>query len=349
MVKNVQSRPNHLLRTARKERGWTQKNVADQIGAPLALNVTRWESGTSFPSAHYVEKLCVLFGKSARELGLLQEEYQTTEQHESAVEALVSSPGQPFPITQPMNHKPIRPTLFLIAGLIIMLVILVGSSLFYFVYARRDIPHPTPVAVSDAEATATFIAANPDPYPPHTGKFAFHDPLSKPYLWGSYNYSFGTCQFSQGSYHASVTKAAMANLCFSPDIHGGNFTFEVAMKITQGDCGGIIFRSNEPNDYSFLVCRDGYYSFSVYKGLTNSTDLVSKSSPAIVVGLDQLNVIALVANGSLFDLYVNKQKVDSIHDTSYSDGQIALAAVNSPSAGTTLTNVTYSNMKMWTM
>jgi len=46
---------------------------------------------------------------------------------------------------------------------------------------------------------------------------------------------------------------------------------------------------------------------------------------------------------------VNKQKVDSIHDTSYSDGQIALAAVNSPSAGTTLTNVTYSNMKMWTM
>lgn len=75
MVKKAaESIPNQRLRMARKERGWTQKDVADHIGSPLALNVSRWESGTAFPSAHYVEKLCQLFGKGARELGLVQDE-----------------------------------------------------------------------------------------------------------------------------------------------------------------------------------------------------------------------------------------------------------------------------------
>src|SRR5579859_2698446 len=69
--KAAQSTPNQLLRSARLERGWTQKDVADRIGAPLDLNVTRWERGTSRPSAYYVQKLCELFGKSVSELGLL--------------------------------------------------------------------------------------------------------------------------------------------------------------------------------------------------------------------------------------------------------------------------------------
>src|SRR5947209_5971033 len=72
MVKKAaQANPNHLLRRARLERGWTQKDVADRIGAPLDLNVTRWERGTAAPSAYYLQRLCELFGKSADELGLL--------------------------------------------------------------------------------------------------------------------------------------------------------------------------------------------------------------------------------------------------------------------------------------
>jgi tetratricopeptide (TPR) repeat protein/transcriptional regulator with XRE-family HTH domain len=73
--------PNHLLRTARKERGWTQRQVADQIGAPLSLNVSRWENGTAFPSLYYLERLCQLFGKSAHELGLSQLEGEAQGEH----------------------------------------------------------------------------------------------------------------------------------------------------------------------------------------------------------------------------------------------------------------------------
>jgi predicted ATPase/DNA-binding XRE family transcriptional regulator len=75
MVKKASdARPNLLLRTARKECGWTQQQVADRIGASQSLNVSRWESGTAFPSAYYVQQLCQLFGKSARELGLIRDE-----------------------------------------------------------------------------------------------------------------------------------------------------------------------------------------------------------------------------------------------------------------------------------
>jgi tetratricopeptide (TPR) repeat protein/class 3 adenylate cyclase/DNA-binding XRE family transcriptional regulator len=69
--KAAQATPNELLTRARLERGWTQKDLADRIGAPLNLNVNRWERGIAKPSAYYVQRLCEVFGKSASELGLL--------------------------------------------------------------------------------------------------------------------------------------------------------------------------------------------------------------------------------------------------------------------------------------
>jgi tetratricopeptide (TPR) repeat protein/transcriptional regulator with XRE-family HTH domain len=77
MVKKAaQATPNQLLRQARLERGWTQKDVADRIGAPLNLNVNRWERGTSKPSTHYIQKLCEVFGKTPSELGFLSSQEQ---------------------------------------------------------------------------------------------------------------------------------------------------------------------------------------------------------------------------------------------------------------------------------
>jgi predicted ATPase/transcriptional regulator with XRE-family HTH domain len=74
MVKKAaQATPNQLLRRARLERGWTQKVVADRIGAPNDMMVTRWERGTAFPSAYYIERLCQLFEQRASDLGLLPE------------------------------------------------------------------------------------------------------------------------------------------------------------------------------------------------------------------------------------------------------------------------------------
>ena len=66
-------KPNALLKRERELRGWSQARVAEEIGT-TALNVGRWERGASMPYPHFREKLCLLFGKDARELGLLDAE-----------------------------------------------------------------------------------------------------------------------------------------------------------------------------------------------------------------------------------------------------------------------------------
>ncbi len=78
--KAAQANPNRQLRQERELRCWSQLEVADQIGT-TSLNVSRWERGITFPTPHFRQELCTLFGKSAGELGLLLDE--TTDSHGS--------------------------------------------------------------------------------------------------------------------------------------------------------------------------------------------------------------------------------------------------------------------------
>ncbi|GHO50536.1 helix-turn-helix domain-containing protein [Ktedonospora formicarum] len=67
------TQPNLLLKRARMERGWSQQEVADLIGAPQAFMVNRWENGVVFPGPDYRKKLCALFQKDLKELGLIRQ------------------------------------------------------------------------------------------------------------------------------------------------------------------------------------------------------------------------------------------------------------------------------------
>src|SRR5260370_1686689 len=98
--KAAQATPNRQLRQERDLRCWSQLEVADQIGTS-SLNVSRWERGITFPTAHFRQELCTLFGKSAVELGLLQVPDETTDSHDSIpphpsppAQCSVSSPPQ---------------------------------------------------------------------------------------------------------------------------------------------------------------------------------------------------------------------------------------------------------------
>src|SRR5579863_6123346 len=73
MKKTSVAKPNLRLKEERELRGWSQKFVADEIGADRYY-LSRWEHGTASPSPYYRQKLCTLFGMNARELGLLQED-----------------------------------------------------------------------------------------------------------------------------------------------------------------------------------------------------------------------------------------------------------------------------------
>src|SRR5947209_17752212 len=109
MVKNVaQAIPNRQLQAARKAHGWTQSEVAERIGASSPLNVTRWERGTTFPSAFYLKKLCQLFDKTPQELGLLQEEHTVPQRHGGSRDATPSVPLWNVPYRGSQHFSPVK-------------------------------------------------------------------------------------------------------------------------------------------------------------------------------------------------------------------------------------------------
>ncbi len=61
-----------ILKRERKQRGWTQEDVARHISCD-SKTVGRWERGKTFPSLYYQQGLMKLFEKNAEELGLMDE------------------------------------------------------------------------------------------------------------------------------------------------------------------------------------------------------------------------------------------------------------------------------------
>ena len=66
------TRLNNRLRQERIGRNWRQRDLAEQLGTTV-VTVKRWERGYQQPSTYFQIKLCALFGKSAEELGLGEE------------------------------------------------------------------------------------------------------------------------------------------------------------------------------------------------------------------------------------------------------------------------------------
>jgi len=181
----------------------------------------------------------------------------------------------------------------------------------------------TATGVAQANATASVIAANPDPYPPTNGKLVLYDPLTSITNSQWFNYtdsSFGGhCGFTGGTYHLSQTKTHRFYECTSTSIFQ-NFAFEVQMRIISGDCGGLVFRSNAKGQmYMLSICQGGSYQFYMYPDFSgnNIKTLTGGSASAIKTGLNQPNTVAVVANASNLDLYVNNKKIDRVNDSAY--------------------------------
>lgn len=88
--------PNQRLKEARELRGWSQKYVADQIGADHYY-LSRWERGTASPSPYYRSKLCALFGLDARALGLVADSPGKREETPQAPETAAPAETAPAP------------------------------------------------------------------------------------------------------------------------------------------------------------------------------------------------------------------------------------------------------------
>lgn len=63
---------NLKLRREREIRGWTQEELAENIGSD-SKTISRWERAKAFPSPYYQQQLMKILGKSLEELGLIDD------------------------------------------------------------------------------------------------------------------------------------------------------------------------------------------------------------------------------------------------------------------------------------
>jgi len=115
------------------------------------------------------------------------------------------------------------------------------------------------------------------------------------------------------------------------------------MTIVEGNFGGIAFRTDGTRSqiYYFLIGQNGSYELDIHAD--NRQVLKSGTSSMINTGQDRSNLIAIVANGSTIDLYVNMQHIDSVSDNTYSTGQIGVTAFSTGDP----TEVKFNNAKVW--
>ncbi len=206
------------------------------------------------------------------------------------------------------------------------LLIAVGSSLGVFYFTRGN---------------------QQNPYPPY-GTLALDDPLSDnshSYNWHDSGDSLGTCAFTGGAYHVNALQQGSNHYCIASPTFS-DFAYQVQMTIVKGYAGGIIFRDDDTkgNFYLFGIGQDGGYQLDIVNSGNFHILRTRGSGTATNAGLNQSILLAVVVHGSTINVYVNNKNIDSVNDSSYTQGQIGVfeSDMNGP------TEVVFSNAKVWT-
>lgn len=213
--------------------------------------------------------------------------------------------------------------------------------------ARATVTAATQATVQ-AQATATALQ---DLYATSTqGVPAFFSLLSSQDAgnWDVYDtLGGGGCAFAGGALHSSINQKSFYVPCFAHATHFTNFVLEAEMTIVRGDQGGLIFRANAAvsHFYSFRVSSDGTYSLYLSKDDRHSTPLLYDTSNLIKIGPSATNRLTVIAKGGNVYLYINKQFVNSLSDTTYGSGAIGVFAGDSSNA----TDVAFKNVRVWTI
>jgi hypothetical protein len=194
------------------------------------------------------------------------------------------------------------------------------------------------------QATATVTAIQTD-YNVTSGTPAFSDSLNSP---SSNNWDNGSeCNYANGAYHVKQTQKNTVLYCVANATNFNNFVYQIQMTIVSGEYGGIVFRADSANSkfYLFRINQAGAYDLYVYidtsgqhaKTLTTGTALNMNQ------GANQSNTLTAIAHGNSIALYVNKQYLTSVNDSTLTAGQIGVVSDDI----TIPTEVVYSQAQVW--
>ena len=271
-------------------------------------------------------------------------------------------PQQPYnaPPAQPQKRSPVRAIVLAVIALVIILAAVFGFLIYQSGQTAQHNANATATVLTQAHnnatatvlaqqnATATAVASATaiatSHYPPFT-TVALNDSLTS--ASSAWNTST-ICHFSSTGYQISIQQANSLQPCVDSGQYG-ELAYQVTMSISQGDCGGLIFRYVDNNNFFFFeVCANGRYELGDYVN-NNESDLGFHANSAIKQGLNQQNMIAVTVQGDTINMYVNGNNIDGATDSiltgsTFSQGRVGLLAHDAGDP----TSVTYIDALVWT-
>jgi hypothetical protein len=211
----------------------------------------------------------------------------------------------------------------------------------------------TSQASATAVASATATALQAILSQATSGNPTLNDPLNAPssnnwdQLSASNSTQSGSCAYTGGAYHSRMPTKGFFQPCYAQAPTFSNFAYQVQMTITQGDEGGILFRTDTANSKFFLfrISQSGAYDLYLYvdnQG-THAKSLLSNSTSTFKKGLNQPNTVTVVARGGSIYFYINGQYLAGVSNSTLSSGKIGVFG----ESNTNSTDVAFSNAKVW--
>ena len=211
-------------------------------------------------------------------------------------------------------------------------------------------PTPTPHATAKPQPTPTpYPTSVPTPIQPPdfytqatSGKPVYSSSMVQPdgARWGVSGKGGVSCGYTSSGYQISDNDTGTFFPCSETGIALSNFTFQVEMVITSGNGGGVIFRqsSTAASEYRFRLSSNGTYDLG-----GPDMSLISGSSAVVHTGVNQSNLLTIIARGANLYVYINRQRILSITTANAAIGIFGLFAVDFAQPTTAL----FKSIEIW--
>lgn len=274
---------------------------------------------------------------------------QVEEKPSSKLKRAQSQPQEPSPIFPDRKRRRTG----LIIAIITLVLLLSGGGLFAAMNLSKIViaSSLTPTLTSTPIVTPTAInaaALSPSQlYDAVTSRPVFYSSnLSQQdnANWDEATYTNGgSCNFVNGVYEVTINPGPPANLevCLENAFSFSDFAFQAQMTICSGaneDGGGLVFRATSGTImYRLRIGVDGSYD------LTSTNLNIARISSAIKPGLNQQNLLTIIAQGNLIFLYVNSQYIGQTSSSFSNQGAIGFMAASWSQA----VDITFTDTEVW--
>src|SRR6266699_319213 len=230
------------------------------------------------------------------------------------------------------NHKVVK--VRLIGAIALLLIMVISSGIFFYVHGKSSSTGNSTVSPTVRKATPT-----PTPTVLSTPQPLFFDDFADKskgwYLGSASGYTRvidnNTLTLADSN-HTVLTESLPSNTSFDDFMVSVTFTI---LQANKDDSVGLYLRGDSNLDHDYRIDIYGNNTYAISKEFLYATKspqvqfLVSPTNAAALKPAGQQNTITVMMKGPELVLMVNGTIVNSITDSDYTNGQIALFVHNS--------------------